>query len=182
MKETDIKSLVYNFYPRNILSVHLEKYCESKEYLLRRQYCSEARLNNKLWEDFKSQILELKGNMFNKRIGDYSVLGDVPAYHLEFSIKPEAYANEWVVISIFVSVIAKYWSYHIADIFLDEQPQIRYNLVHKEETECISKIGKLIEVIFQEYQLLTPDIHQVVIDDIATSDTESPTIFQALFY
>lgn len=181
MKETDIKSLVYNFYPKNILSVHLEEYYKSKEYLLRKEYCSEARSNKKLWVYFKSQIRLLKLNRFDRRIGDYSVLGDVPAYHLEFSIKPEAYANEWVVISIFVSVIGKYWSYHIADIFLDEQPQIRYTLLYKEETKWISEIGKLIEVIFQEYQLLTPDIHQVVIDDIATSDTESPTIFQALF-
>ncbi|WP_221393933.1 hypothetical protein [Dyadobacter sp. NIV53] len=182
MKEKDIKSLVYNFYPRNFLSVHLEEYYESKEYLLRKQYCFEARTNNKLWVDFKSQIVELKLNMFNKRIGDYSVLGDVPAYHLEFSIKPEGYANEWVVISVSISVIAKYWSYHIADIFLNEQPQIRYTLVYKEETEWISEIAKIIELTFQEYQLLTPDIHQVVIDDIATSYTESPTIFQALFW
>ncbi|MBE9462193.1 hypothetical protein ACFP1I_13220 [Dyadobacter subterraneus] len=181
MNETEIKSLVYDFYPRNLTSYD-EGYYESKEYLLRKQYCSQARSDNKRWEDFKGQFPELKINLFDGQTANYSFLGSVPSYEFAFSIRPEGYPNKWVVISIFVSVIAKYWSYHIADIFLDKQPEIRYNLVYKEEKDCILKTGNLIEINFLEYQMLTPDIHQMVIDDIATDFTESPTIFQALFY
>ena len=178
MKTNDIIKAIYTYYPRNLDWDNSESVTASKEYLNRLKKCEEARLNKKIWDDFKEDINNYTQYNFSTKIRDYSILGSVPCFHVSIRFNFNE-TNNARIISIFICVIIPLWSYRIID--LEQEESIRYKFIGSDEENLIIQLRSFILDYFPNFEFIDENQHQTIISDIATAYKISPTIFEAIF-
>ncbi len=171
---------IYRYYPKNSDCVSDDEYGSRPEVLLRSAKFDIAKNDASAWLAFKADLREnLSLEDFSITVSDYSYFGNGPSYWAAFAIKDIPSPKDRIEVSIVVSTIVDFWSYR----FMDKAslPASRYEIFYEEERKKIGLVAVLIKKHFSNYQLLEPDVHQVVLPEIQTPYTNEPTIFQTIF-